>query len=157
MVGQPRRSIREVVLRVRRLEDLGREQDARRALQWLGKKALSDDRLVQPPADNAYYYCSRLLAMDPDNPVARQCFEDIAERFVILAEREFSNRDFVKAESPECRALLGLFRRLDPYVFMDLHTTNGSNHGYHLTYAPSLSTSSTRPVTGAPMKVPPSP
>ncbi|MCP3914295.1 MAG: M14 family metallopeptidase [bacterium] len=50
------------------------------------------------------------------------------------------NRDFVKAESPECRALMGLFRKLDPHVFMDLHTTNGSNHGYHLTYAPSLST-----------------
>jgi len=51
------------------------------------------------------------------------------------------NRDFVKAESAECRALLALFRRLDPHVFVDLHTTDGSHHGYHLTYAPSLSTS----------------
>jgi len=50
------------------------------------------------------------------------------------------NRDFVKAESPECRTLLALFRRLDPHVFMDLHTTNGSYHGYHLTYSPSLAT-----------------
>ena len=50
------------------------------------------------------------------------------------------NRDFVKVESPECRALMGLFRRLDPHLFMDLHTTNGSFHGYHLTYSPSLST-----------------
>lgn len=50
------------------------------------------------------------------------------------------NRDFVKVESPEARALLGLMRRVDPHVFMDLHTTNGSPHGYHLTYSPSLST-----------------
>ena len=50
------------------------------------------------------------------------------------------NRDFVKAESAECRALLGLFRRHDPHLFVDLHTTNGSYHGYHLTYSPSLAT-----------------
>ncbi len=49
------------------------------------------------------------------------------------------NRDFVKAEAPETRTLLGLFARFDPHLFFDLHTTNGSYHGYHLTYAPSLS------------------
>lgn len=49
------------------------------------------------------------------------------------------NRDFVKAEAPETRTLLGLFGRLDPHLFVDLHTTDGSYHGYHLTYAPSLS------------------
>ena len=50
------------------------------------------------------------------------------------------NRDFVKAESLEVRGLLGLWNEIAPHVFMDLHTTNGSYHGYHLTYAPSLST-----------------
>lgn len=49
------------------------------------------------------------------------------------------NRDFVKVESPEVRALLGLANRLRPVAFFDLHTTNGSNHGYDLTFAPSLS------------------
>jgi Zinc carboxypeptidase len=49
------------------------------------------------------------------------------------------NRDFIKAESRECRSLLNLYRRLDPHLMMDLHTTNGSRHGYHLTYAPCLS------------------
>ncbi|MEC7583757.1 MAG: M14 family metallopeptidase [Planctomycetota bacterium] len=49
------------------------------------------------------------------------------------------NRDFIKAEAPETRTLLRLMRDLDPHVFMDLHTTDGSWHGYHLTYAPSLS------------------
>lgn len=49
------------------------------------------------------------------------------------------NRDFVKVESPEVRTLIRLMNRVDPHLFMDLHTTNGSHHGYHLTYAPSLS------------------
>ena len=49
------------------------------------------------------------------------------------------NRDFVKVESPECAALMSVFRTFDPHLFLDLHTTNGSYHGYHLTYSPSLS------------------
>jgi hypothetical protein len=50
------------------------------------------------------------------------------------------NRDFVKAEAPETRALLALWRDLDPHLFFDLHTTDGSAHGYHLTCAPTLAT-----------------
>src|SRR5690606_7422781 len=49
------------------------------------------------------------------------------------------NRDYVKAEAPETRASLAMFERWDPDVFVDLHTTNGSYHGYALTYSPSLS------------------
>jgi hypothetical protein len=48
------------------------------------------------------------------------------------------NRDFMKLESSEARALVSQFTRWDPDVVVDLHTTNGSYHGYHLTYAPSL-------------------
>ncbi len=48
------------------------------------------------------------------------------------------NRDYMKLESPEANALLSLFNRWDPHLSVDLHTTNGSYHGYHLTYAPTL-------------------
>ena len=48
------------------------------------------------------------------------------------------NRDYVKAEAPETRASLAAFERWNPDVFVDLHTTDGSFHGYALTYAPSL-------------------
>jgi Zinc carboxypeptidase len=48
------------------------------------------------------------------------------------------NRDFMKLESAEANALIGLFNRWDPHLIIDLHTTNGSYHGYHLTYAPPL-------------------
>ncbi len=49
------------------------------------------------------------------------------------------NRDYVKAEAPETRASLAMFNSWDPDLFVDLHTTDGSFHGYALTYSPSLS------------------
>lgn len=48
------------------------------------------------------------------------------------------NRDHTKLESPEARSLVALFNAYDPHVVIDLHTTNGSHHGYHLTYSPPL-------------------
>jgi Zinc carboxypeptidase len=48
------------------------------------------------------------------------------------------NRDYMKLETPEANALVALFNRWDPHLTVDLHTTNGSYHGYHLTYAPTL-------------------
>jgi hypothetical protein len=44
------------------------------------------------------------------------------------------NRDFVKLESPEVRALVRFFNEWDPAVFIDCHTTNGSYHRYTMTY-----------------------
>jgi hypothetical protein len=57
------------------------------------------------------------------------------------------NRDYVKAEAPETRASLAMFAAWEPDVFVDLHTTNGSYHGYALTYSPSLNPAAL--VTGA--------
>lgn len=48
------------------------------------------------------------------------------------------NRDFMKLEAPESRALVRLYREADPHLVVDLHTTNGTIHGYQLTYAPPL-------------------
>lgn len=48
------------------------------------------------------------------------------------------NRDYMKADAPETRAELAMINAWDPHVFVDLHTTNGSYHGYNLTYSPSL-------------------
>jgi Zinc carboxypeptidase len=45
------------------------------------------------------------------------------------------NRDYIKLESPEAQSLVRLFNRWDPHLTVDLHTTNGSYHGYHLTYS----------------------
>jgi hypothetical protein len=55
------------------------------------------------------------------------------------------NRDYVKAEAPETRAALDMFNKWDPDVYVDLHTTDGSFHGFALTYSPSLNPASYAP------------
>ncbi len=57
------------------------------------------------------------------------------------------NRDQVKLASPEARAFVRALQDYEPHVVMDLHTTNGSFHGYHLTYAPGLHPGSPASVT----------
>ncbi|TMQ32205.1 MAG: hypothetical protein E6K70_19860 [Planctomycetota bacterium] len=44
------------------------------------------------------------------------------------------NRDFVKLESPEVRALVRFFNQWNPAIVIDCHTTNGSFHRYTITY-----------------------
>src|SRR5579884_78694 len=48
------------------------------------------------------------------------------------------NRDYVDADAPETRGSLAMLNAWNPDLFMDLHTTDGSIHGYALTYAPPL-------------------
>lgn len=48
------------------------------------------------------------------------------------------NRDHMKLDSPEAHSVALLLTRYDPHVGMDLHTTNGTRHAYHLTYSPPL-------------------
>jgi Zinc carboxypeptidase len=49
------------------------------------------------------------------------------------------NRDYFKAEAPETKGSLARVITLwDPALMMDLHTTDGTRHGYLLTYAPPL-------------------
>ncbi|MCZ6792754.1 MAG: DPP IV N-terminal domain-containing protein [Planctomycetota bacterium] len=45
------------------------------------------------------------------------------------------NRDWVKLEAAESRALVRFLNEWDPEVVIDTHTTNGSRHRYALTYA----------------------
>ncbi|MEM1328092.1 MAG: M14 family metallopeptidase [Bacteroidota bacterium] len=48
------------------------------------------------------------------------------------------NRDGVKIEALETQALMkNVLLKWDPEMLVDLHTTNGTWHGYGLTYAPS--------------------
>lgn len=45
------------------------------------------------------------------------------------------NRDYVKMDAPETRALVRVLGEWDPAVVVDCHTTNGSFHRYTLTYS----------------------
>jgi hypothetical protein len=48
----------------------------------------------------------------------------------------------VKIEAPETRGAAALLLEWNPHAFVDLHTTNGSYHGYALTYSPGLNPNS---------------
>jgi hypothetical protein len=47
------------------------------------------------------------------------------------------NRDGMKMEADETNGLFKVINEWDPQIFVDLHTTNGSWHGWDLTWAPS--------------------
>jgi len=53
------------------------------------------------------------------------------------------NRDYVKMEAPETHGAAKLINAWQPHLFVDLHTTNGSYHGYALTYSPGLNPNDT--------------
>ncbi len=69
------------------------------ALAWLGKKSLDEYKLTYPDKDNAYYYFSRLLELQPDNHKAYDGILAIAERYAILAERSLANNEIDKTQS----------------------------------------------------------
>src|SRR5262249_46024019 len=48
------------------------------------------------------------------------------------------NRDYIGADAPETKGAFAMLNKWNPDLFMDLHTTDGSIHGYALTYAPPL-------------------
>ena len=48
------------------------------------------------------------------------------------------NRDHRTLNSPEARSVARLVGDYAPHVTMDLHTTNGTNHAYFVTYSPPL-------------------
>src|SRR5215510_1440095 len=48
------------------------------------------------------------------------------------------NRDYMKLDTPEAKAFVTLMNDYDPHVSYDLHTSDGSYHGYYLTYSPPL-------------------
>jgi hypothetical protein len=47
------------------------------------------------------------------------------------------NRDMMKAVTANAKWMLAMYRDFGPDCTIDLHATNGSRHGFHLTYAPA--------------------
>jgi hypothetical protein len=63
------------------------------------------------------------------------------------AENLDLNRDNTKLETAEGRSLARLLTRYDPHIAIDLHTTNGSDHGFYLTYETSASPNTSPGIT----------
>lgn len=79
------------------------------ALTWLGTHSLNEYRLTAPPQDNAYYYFSRLLQMDPGSEAARQGLAEISARYALLAEREIAEGNYERA-----RGYVSIGLQVDP-------------------------------------------
>ncbi len=58
--------------------------------------------------------------------------EEVGARFT--SQRLNMNRDFIKADAPETRALLRLYSLWMPELFIDIHVTNGADFQYVTTY-----------------------
>ena len=43
------------------------------------------------------------------------------------------NRDYLKADSPEMQAMIGLIRKWDPALYLDIHVTDGIDYQYDIT------------------------
>ena len=61
--------------------------------------------------------------------------------FRVTAQRYNLNRDYVKADSPEMQAMLGLINQWDPLAMLDLHVTDGAKfqHDISITGEPTNS------------------
>jgi type II secretory pathway predicted ATPase ExeA len=63
------------------------------ALLTQGQQSLRAFRLLTPAGDSANHYFTEVLALDPGNTDARQGFNQIAERYAILARRANARHD----------------------------------------------------------------
>ncbi|MGL5837158.1 MAG: M14 family metallopeptidase [Sphingorhabdus sp.] len=45
------------------------------------------------------------------------------------------NREYLKADAPEMQAMIGLIRKYDPVLYLDLHVTDGTDHQYDVAFA----------------------
>jgi len=73
--------------------------DVVNALIWLGTQSLEEYKLTYPPKDNAYYYFSRLLKINPKSEIARRGILEIADRYALLAEKTLAANDHNKTQA----------------------------------------------------------
>lgn len=92
-------------------------EDVIKALAWLGNQSLEEYKLTYPARDNAYYYFSRLLELDPGNETAIRGIMSIADRYAMLAEQSMAKNEWQKTAAyvdiglkidPDHRSLLAL-------------------------------------------------
>jgi protein TonB len=83
------------------------------------RQALTDDRLVTPPGDNAIEYYLGVLAQEPSNMQATQALVDVFPLAAGAAERALAQR-----QVPEAERIVALLDRVDPksYTVATLRT-----------------------------------
>lgn len=81
-----------------------REQRVIADTLYEGIKALNANRLLTPPETSAYRYFSQVLAVDSSNAVAKQGIQDIAAKYLQLAEQAGRQGQFDSAKTFLSRA-----------------------------------------------------
>ncbi len=74
-------------------------EEVMQALAWLGKQSLEEYKLTYPAKDNAYYYFTRLLELDPGNQDAVNGILEIADRYALQAEQALAKNDMEKMKT----------------------------------------------------------
>jgi Zinc carboxypeptidase len=120
------------------------EVEGKEAMQQISRRLLFGD--LRPLLNKLVILIAPIYNADGNEKISVQNRTDQYGPVGGVGVRENSsgldlNRDYVKAEAPETLALIGLFNRWDPHLTVDLHTTDGSYHAYHLTYSIPLNPS----------------
>jgi serine/threonine protein kinase len=92
-------------------------EEVGKALLFLGNQSLEKYNLTFPPNDNAYYYFTKLLELNPADQQAINGILEIADRYSVLAEQAMRDNEYEKSSAyvdlglqinPENEALLSL-------------------------------------------------
>ena len=117
------------------------EVEGKEVLQILMREILLGDKKYL--LDNQIILFAPIYNTDSNDQMAqgrRPSQEDSPLKIGIRANSQGwdLNRDGIKMEALETQALMqNVILKWDPALFVDLHTTNGTWHGYSLTWAPS--------------------
>jgi hypothetical protein len=122
----------------------GGEVEGKEAVQVLMRRLTSGD--LRPLLDRMVVLIAPIYNIDGNEAIDVNNRTQQHGPVVGVGRRENAkgldlNRDYMKLESPEARALAAAFTAWDPHLMVDLHTTNGSYHGYHLTQSIPLNLS----------------
>jgi hypothetical protein len=122
----------------------GGEVEGKESVQHLARRMIGGD--LRPLADKVITLIAPIYNADGNERFAQTSrsrqygpIGGVGERH--NAQNLDLNRDYTKLEAPESRALVKLLSDWDPHITVDLHTTNGSYHAYHLTYSIPLNPS----------------
>jgi hypothetical protein len=102
-----------------------REMAAGKHAEWLDSLVLLINPIYNADGNERFSVRNRPMQYGPINGMGTRA----------QAQGLNINRDYMKLDTPEGVAMVDVFNQYDPHVGMDLHTTNGSVHGYFLTYS----------------------
>ena len=120
------------------------EAEGKEAIQQVFRELLQGQHpAIRRGIDLVALPCYNADGTDALDPAIRPYQPNPEESGVGRRENAFGldlNRDLMKAEAANTRWFLAMLQDFDPAAVFDLHTTNGSTHGFFLTHGPAMTT-----------------